>query len=248
MIVLFTDFGEVGPYVGQIKAVLAHKAPNIPVIDLLHDAPPFQPKAGSFLLASLIDVFPNDSVFLCVIDPGVGSNRAPGIVEADGRRFVGPDNGLFEIVMRRAKKSSFRRISWKPENLSASFHGRDLFAPVAAMLCQGEKVQSEKCSEKDVRRLHWPDDLEEIIYLDAFGNAMAGIRAKNVSSSAKMIINGHRLSRARTFSDLPEGGAFWFENSSGLVEFAVNKGNAATTLGINVGTELSIEAGNVSTK
>ena len=248
MIVLFTDFGGVGPYVGQVNAVLARKAPEIPVIDLLHNAPPFQPKAGSFLLASLIDVFPDDSVFLCVIDPGVGSNRAPGIVEADGRRFVGPDNGLFEIVMRRAKQSSFRRICWKPKNLSASFHGRDVFAPVAAMLCRGENVQSEICLEESVRRPHWPDDLEEIIYLDTFGNAMAGVRAQNVPPSAELIINGHRLSRARTFSDLPEGGAFWFENSSGLVEFAVNKGNAAAALDISVGTELSIEAENVSTK
>ncbi|MEC9208089.1 MAG: SAM-dependent chlorinase/fluorinase, partial [Pseudomonadota bacterium] len=91
MIVLFTDFGEVGPYVGQVKAVLMREAPGIPVIDLLHNAPMYQSCASSYLLASLIDIFPTDIVFLCVVDPGVGGNRAPLVVEADGKYFVGPD-------------------------------------------------------------------------------------------------------------------------------------------------------------
>ena len=241
MIVLFTDFGEVGPYVGQVKAVLMREAPGIPVIDLLHDAPMFQARASSYLLSSLIDVFPTDVVFLCVVDPGVGGNRAPAVVEADGRRFVGPDNGLFEVVLRRANNTSFRRITWEPENLSASFHGRDLFAPVAARLAKGENVASEARPVDEARRSHWPDDLSEIIYLDNFGNAMTGMRAKNVPRTAEMVVNGHRLVRARTFSDLPEGGAFWYENSSGLVEFAVNQGDAKSALGIDVGSKFTID-------
>ena len=242
MIVLFTDFGEVGPYVGQVKAVLVRDAPGVPVIDLLHDAPMFQARASSYLLSSLIDVFPTDVVLLCVVDPGVGGSRAPAIVEADGRRFVGPDNGLFEVIMRRANERSFRRITWQPDNLSASFHGRDLFAPVAAMLAQGKDVPSEERPEEEARRPHWPDDLHEIIYLDTFGNAMTGLRAKNIPQTAEMAINGHRLTRSRTFSDLPEGGAFWYENSSGLVEFAVNQGDAKTALGIDIGSSFTIAA------
>jgi S-adenosyl-L-methionine hydrolase (adenosine-forming) len=246
MIVLFTDFGDVGPYVGQVKAVLERDAPGIPVIDLLHDAPMFQARASSYLLASLIDVFPPNVVFVCVVDPGVGGSRAPAIVRADGRQFVGPDNGLFEIVMRRANERSFRRITWQPETLSASFHGRDLFAPVAAKLARGENVPSENRPEQEARRPHWPDDLKEVIYLDTFGNAMTGVRAKTVSNNAEMIVNGHRLVRARTFSDLPEGGAFWYENSSGLVEFAVNQGDAKSALGIDVGSKFSIDTGNTA--
>ena len=111
MIILFSDFGEVGPYAGQIKGMLAREAPGIEVIDLLHDAPAFQSKASSYLLAALIDVFPTDVVFLCVVDPGVGSDREPIVVEADGRRFVGPDNGLFEIVLRRANTTARPRRS-----------------------------------------------------------------------------------------------------------------------------------------
>jgi hypothetical protein len=243
MIVLFTDFGEVGPYVGQVKAVLERDAPGIPVIDLLHDAPMFQARASSYLLASLIDVFPTNVVFLCVVDPGVGGSRAPAIIHADGRQFVGPDNGLFEVVMRRSNEKSFRRITWLPDNMSASFHGRDLFAPVAAKLARGDDVPSEELPEQEARRPHWPDELEEIIYLDTFGNAMTGVRAKTVPSDAEMVVNGHRLVRARTFSDLPEGGAFWYENSSGLVEFAVNQGEAKSALGIDVGSKFSIDRG-----
>lgn len=241
MIVLFTDFGEVGPYVGQVKAVLERDAPGVPVIDLLHDAPMFQARASAYLLASLIDVFPPNVVFLCVVDPGVGGSRAPAIVNADGRMFVGPDNGLFEIVMRRANERSFRQITWQPDNMSASFHGRDLFAPVAAKLARGDDVPSEERPEQEARRPHWPDDLEEIIYLDTFGNAMTGVRAKNVPVHAEMIVNDRRLVRARTFSDLPEGGAFWYENSSGLVEFAVNQGDAKSVLGIDVGSAFTID-------
>jgi len=241
MIVLFTDFGEVGPYVGQLKTVLMREAPAVPVIDLLHNAPIFQIQAASYLLASLIDLFPTDAVFLCVVDPGVGGDRSPAIVEADGKRFVGPNNGLFEVVLRHARNTSFRKISWKPKKLSATFHGRDLFAPVAARLAKGDEVPSEERSVKDARRLDWPDDLEEIIYLDNFGNAMTGVRAKNVPIHAEIILNDRRLIRAQTFSDLPEGSAFWYENSSGLIEFAVNKGDLKTAFGIDVGSKFTIE-------
>lgn len=242
MIVLFTDFGETGPYVGQVKAVLEREAPGIPVIDLLHDAPMFQARASAYLLASLIDVFPSDVVFLCVVDPGVGGARAPAIVDADGRRFVGPDNGLFEVVLRRANETAFHRILWQPEGLSASFHGRDLFGPVAARLARGEAVESETRPVEEARRPHWPDELAEVIYLDTFGNAMTGVRARTVPLEAAITVNGRTLQRARTFSDLPEGTPFWYENSSGLIEFAVNQGDARSTLGIKVGTAFAIDA------
>ena len=241
MIILFTDFGEVGPYVGQLKAVLMQEAPEVPIIDLLHNAPPFKVRSSSYLLASLIDVFPTNVIFLCIVDPGVGSNRTPAIVEADGRRFVGPDNGLFEVVLRRAEHTSLHRITWKPENLSATFHGRDLFAPIAARLAKGHQVPSESWPVNGILRPDWPDDLQEVIYFDHFGNAITGVRAENVPLNAEMVVNGRRLLRARTFSDLPIGGAFWYKNSSGLVEFAINQGDANTTLGIDVGSEFKID-------
>src|SRR5262249_47000472 len=137
VIALFTDFGAAGPYVGQMKAVLCREAPAVPVIDLMADAPACEPKSSAYLLAALAPWLSAGSVCLAVVDPGVGGRRAPIVVEADGRRFVGPDNGLFELVARRAAAAQAWEIAWRPPQLSASFHGRDLFAPVAGRLAAG---------------------------------------------------------------------------------------------------------------
>ena len=101
MIVLFTDFGLSGPYVGQMKAVLHREAPGVAVVDLFADAPAFDPRRSAYLLAAYATEFPPPTVVLAVVDPGVGGERRPVVVEADGRRFVGSDNGLFELVWRR---------------------------------------------------------------------------------------------------------------------------------------------------
>ena len=137
MIALFTDFGSAGPYVGQMHAVLAMTAPGIPVVDLLHDVPQYDVRAAAYLLPAYTALFPPRTVFDCVVDPGVGGERRPLVLEADGKGYVGPDNGLFNLVLRRAQQARVSEISWRPPTLSASFHGRGLFAPVAAALAQG---------------------------------------------------------------------------------------------------------------
>jgi len=98
MILLFTDFGSTGPYLGQMEAVLRIHAPGVDVIDLLNDAPPGEPRLAAYLLAALAKHFPAGSIFLSVVDPGVGGERLPVVLEADGRWFVGPDNGLLNTV------------------------------------------------------------------------------------------------------------------------------------------------------
>jgi S-adenosylmethionine hydrolase len=243
MIVLFSDFGDAGIYVGQMKAVLGREAPGVPVFDLMHDAPAFDARAAAYLLAALVDVYPTGTIFLCIVDPGVGSERDALVVEADGRRFVGPDNGLFEIVMRHANSVSVWTITWRPAQLSASFHGRDLFAPVAARLARGEPVPGALAERDRYARPDWPEDLAEVVYVDAFGNAMTGLRARTLRPGAQLEVAGRRLARARTFSDLPPGTAFWYENSSGLAEIAVNQGRADQALGLAVGTQIAVRAG-----
>src|SRR5437764_1245690 len=126
MIVLFTDFGLAGPYTGQVQAMLQQVAPGVPVISLFADAPAGQPKPSAYLLAAYAAWFPVGTVLLCVVDPGVGSNRRALIVETADRFFVGPDNGLFELVLRRGAGARAWEITWRPPTLSASFHGRDL--------------------------------------------------------------------------------------------------------------------------
>src|SRR5215831_8452439 len=156
MIVQFTDFGLHGPYTGQMKAVLHQLAPEIPVVDLFADAPIANAKASAYLLAAYATWFPSGTVFLCVVDPGVGGTRPAVVVEADGRWYVGPGNGLFELVQRRAARTRSFDIDFSPERLSASFHGRDLFAPVAAMLARGEQLTGEPRQDRTDRRADWP--------------------------------------------------------------------------------------------
>src|SRR5260370_15228133 len=115
MIVLFTDFGLQGPYTGQMKAVLHQMAPGIPAIDLFADAPAGNPKAAAYLLAAYAQWFAAGTTFLCVVDPGVGGPRPPVMLEADGRWYVGPGNGLFELVERRAMRRAASRSSGGPK-------------------------------------------------------------------------------------------------------------------------------------
>jgi S-adenosylmethionine hydrolase len=240
MIALFTDFGLHGPYTGQMKAVLYQMAPGIPVIDLFADAPVGNPMASAYLLAPYAAWFPEGTVFLCVVDPGVGGARPAICLEADDRWYVGPGNGLFELIQRRAHKVRSWDIEWKPKHLSASFHGRDLFAPVAAMLARGESPPARTRDDRADRHADWPDDLREVVYVDYFGSAMTGLRAAMLPPDAKLAVADHVLERARTFSDRPPGVAFWYENSNGLAEIAVNQGRADRDLGLSVGTPVAI--------
>lgn len=238
MIVLFTDFGGADPYVGQMRAAILAEAPDVPVVDLLHQVPSYDIRAGAYLLDALQRGFRAGDVFVCVVDPGVGGDRAPVMVNADGKWYVGPDNGLLNIVCRRAGSMNVHRIDWRPASLSHSFHGRDLFAPVAARLAAGESVESSPCSLVDTAS--WPDDLAEIIYIDHYGNAVTGFRSSSLSDSAVVRAAGRRLPRRRTFVEGRPGEPFWYRNSIGLVEIAVREDSAAALLGLKVGDRIEV--------
>lgn len=234
MLVTFTDFGCHGPYLGQLMAVLRRLAPGADVIDLLNDAPTSDPKHSAYLLAALARWWPERTVFLCVIDPGVGGERKPVVLKAEGKWFVGPDNGLFNTVARHGKDLFWFEIVWRPENLSASFHGRDLFAPVAAALAV-DAVEGMLAPWRGPNLSDWPEDLAEIVYLDHYGNAITGLRYQDEWQGRRLQVDGHRIPHARTFSEGEEGSPLWYANSMGLVEIAVNRGNAALALGLSIG-------------
>ena len=162
------------------------------------------------------------------------------IVGADDRWFVGPDNGLFEIVKRRAVTASREwEITWRPAALSPSFHGRDLFAPVAARVAQGE-IPGTLRHPTPSAQADWPDDIAEIVYIDHYGNAMTGLRANILAADASLDAGGKTLSRERTFSSVREGAAFWYENSTGLAEIAVNGGRADAVLALRIGSKVRL--------
>lgn len=212
--------------------MLAARAPRVPVIDALHDVPDFRIEPAAHLLFALHREYPPGSVFLAAVDPGVGTARDSIVVEADGRSFVGPDNGLLSLVWQRAKRRACWRIAWRPGRLTPSFHGRDLFAPVVAALATRHMPRGW-LSRKRVPGVLLPDeDFEQIIYIDHYGNAATGLRPR---SRNRILRLGRRdLQYARTFEEAK--GPFWHENSMGLVEIAVPRGSAARRLKLTVGT------------
>jgi S-adenosylmethionine hydrolase len=213
----------------------------VPVIDLMHDAPAYDPRAAAYLLAALAPECPRGSVLMCVVDPGVGTDeRKPAVVRADGRWFVGPGNGLFNVIASRAKTLSWWDITWSPDRLSPSFHGRDLFAPVAAGLALDGEPPGTACVPAARLLPDWPAELFRVIYVDHFGNAMTGIRATSLDPARIIEVNGYEFSFARTFAAAPAGRGFWYANSNGLVEIAINQGSATDRYELKPGNEVTL--------
>jgi len=238
VIQLFTDFGLDGPYVGQLRAAALRGAPEVPVIDLVHDAPTFRPDLAAHLLRALLAEIPAGDVVVAVVDPGVGTGRAPLAIQADGRWLVGPDNGLFELALRDAARVATSRIEWRPRHLSVSFHGRDLFVPVAARLARGDRAAL--AATEPTRFADMPDDLAAAIYVDRYGNIMTGLRIATLPPAATVVAVGRRLERRRIFADGTPGEPFWYVNSLGLVELALSGGSAAAMLGLRPGDAIGL--------
>lgn len=231
MIFLFDDFGTADLYVGQVKARLHAIAPSVPVVDLLHDAPNFDVVSAAHLLAALSLQLPRGVVVQAVVDPGVGGPRRAVAVQADKRWYVGPDNGLLAIVAARADQCAYHEIVWHPPRLSATFHGRDLFAPVTARIACGKDDTDTlaTCTGLDIRLP--ADDLARIIYVDHYGNLMTGLRGTVLGTDSLLKVGGRLLRYARIFDEVMPGTPFWYVNSLGLVEIAVSRGSAAAMLG-----------------
>lgn len=240
MIATFTDFGASGPYLGQVRAVLCQEAPGVPVVDIFPDLPAFNVRASAYLLPAYSQYLPAGTVCLCVVDPGVGGERQPLAVEADGRWFVGPDNGLLSLIIRRAASVAAYAITWRPSVLSNSFHGRDLFAPVCAMLANNGNPPGEPVDPATLVLPDWPDDLSEVVYLDRFGNAVTGLRAEIVPKTSHLEIAGVACNYRRTFADAASQTPFWYANSNGLAEIAVPDTSARSALNIDIGQGVQI--------
>ena len=191
---------------------------------------------------------PADAVVLGVVDPGVGTPRRPVALRLGDRWLVGPDNGLFAPAVRQARSDGVPveawTVAWRPAVLSASFHGRDLFAPVAAALARGDLPPGRPTDpESLVGVREGPDDLPAVVYVDGYGNAMTGLRAETLPAGSRIAVAGRHLDQAETFGAVPVGAPFWYANSSGLVELAVNQGSAARLLSLGIGAPVTLVIG-----
>jgi S-adenosylmethionine hydrolase len=185
--------------------------------------------------------FPPASVFLCVVDPGVGGDRPAVVVQADGRWYVGPNEGIFALLARRARQVQCWQLEI-PAGAAPTFHGRDVFAPAAARLARGGSVPGTPFDATALDQPHWADDCWRVVYVDRYGNAVTGLRADQLEPDAVLVVNSFLVRSARTFRDMRDGQVHWYRNANGLVEFAYNRGRADLVLGIQVGTPFCRES------
>jgi hypothetical protein len=178
-------------------------------------------------------------VFLAVVDPGVGTPRDAVVVQAGGHWFVGPDNGLLSIVVARHADTRLWRITWHPATLSATFHGRDLFALIAADIARGEFPETKLASITQLNVEFDTGDLARVIYIDHYGNAWTGVR--DVPKNARVTAAGELFKHSDSFGFVGKGEGFWFINSVGLLEIAVNRGSAAAAFGLKVGDAVQVQ-------
>lgn len=238
-IALLTDFGD-GPYVGQMQLLLSDLAPEVPVVPLINDLPPHRPELAAYLLPALARGMPTGTLYACVVDPGVGTDRDLLLVRAGDDWWLGPDNGLLIPLLHQHRVAQIHRVTWRPARMSASFHGRDLFMPLAARLVAGDWPDAEAIAAEPLVNNDWPAESWRVCYCDAFGNLMTGISADRIAPDATLRAGGRLLRGARTFSDVAPGEAFWYRNAFDLVELAVNQGRAEQVLGVGLGEPLTL--------
>lgn len=248
---LLTDYGTRDTYVGQVKAVIAGVAPGAPVIDLTHEVSPFAVDEGAWLLETALPVLPENAVVVAVVDPGVGSSRRALVVAAGGRLFIGPDNGLLSAVFGEERRGGAatgtdaidaRELCeaqlWRPQ-VSATFHGRDVFAPAAAHFAAGLDYRHAGPPVADPVLLPpfcgRPDGFErlvgEVIHVDRYGNLVTTIRAAQLFPRFALEVCGHMVdTRVRTFADAPDDRPFCHVDSSGFLAVAVREGSAAAAI------------------
>ena len=243
IITLLTDFGSFYP--AQMKGLILGRIKNEEVIfvDIAHDIPPQDIRAGAFVLLSSVEFFQQGTIHLAVVDPGVGTERLGIVVESGGHFFVGPDNGLLIPAAKSRGKLRAFKIAYQLET-SSIFHGRDIFAPVAAMLAEGLTPQSlgPRIKPLDLnfghsRRLD--DGLEcTIIYTDRFGNLILNLKKL---PSYDVSLKGIKLKKVLTYAEVRRIEPLITIGSHGFVEIAVNQGNAAYVFSLKPGDRIKLE-------
>jgi S-adenosyl-L-methionine hydrolase (adenosine-forming) len=248
VITLTTDFGWADPYVAAMKGVILSRLPGASVHDLSHEISPQDVFAGACFLAGAVPWFPPGTCHVAVVDPGVGTGRAPLAVRWRDQILVLPDNGLLTLLHRIEPVSAARRIEHPGcmlENMSATFHGRDVFAPAAAALAGGMPVASVGPVVEDFVLLPMPEPTSrpdgsvagEIIHIDRFGNAVSNIPAA-LGPFRAAVVSGTRLPVLNAYADVPPGTPLTLEGSGGFLEIAVNQGSAADRFGLAAGSPM----------
>jgi len=258
VVALLTDFGVRDHYAGTMKGVVLGICPDATLVDITHDVPPHDVLSASLELAASYKFFPGGTVFLVVVDPGVGSARRPLAAEAGDYRFVAPDNGVLsavfkEVPPRRVVELSERRFA-RP-TVSRTFEGRDRFAPAAGWLAKGTEVKALGRTFTDYLRLAIPDPIVtertvrgEVLRVDRFGNLITNIDRRSIERlgrpgevAVEVLAGDHRVGRlVTTYAEITPGEVCSLFGSTEHLEVAANAASAAETLGLGRGAAVSV--------
>lgn len=257
VITLTTDFGTNGVFVGVMKGVILRTARDAHLVDLTHAVPPQHVVAGALALWSAAAWFPPGTIHIAIVDPGVGSRRRALLVETADAYFIGPDNGLLSLAaparaVRRVFDISRSRARLDP--VSRTFHGRDVFAPVAAALAAGAAPHTLGRPVRTIERLRIPRVRRkgttlrgEVLWIDGFGNLVTNVSTVDLASAGfrgrilSITIGPHVVPFRTSYASAPSGSPVAVVNSSNLLEIAVNRGSAATHLESGPGTRVAVE-------
>lgn len=250
-IALITDFGQSDWFVASMKGVILSVNPRAVIVDINHNIPAGGISAAAFNLLACHSSFPKGTIFVAVVDPGVGSSRTAIAVHAGPYFFLGPDNGVLSQAIDNYYKPEFRALlnpKYFLRNVSATFHGRDIFAPVAARLSKGVAFEKLGPRIKNIVRLSMPKVFKKggkfsgsVIYIDHFGNAITNIPSSLITRRINHVaVKGRKVPLYSCYADVDEGKPLAVAGSCGFVEISVNKGNAAKMMRLKIGDKVKI--------
>jgi S-adenosylmethionine hydrolase len=253
IITLTTDFGTKDGYVGAVKGVIKRINPHAEIVDITHEIEPFDVFGTAFTLNNFYRFFPQNTIHLVVVDPEVGSRRQALLIKTPNFLFVGPDNGVFSLVLQDEEIDEITSISNRKyflSGLSSTFHARDIFAPVAAYLSLGVDIREFGAPALECSRLFIPQKetsqkgiVGEIIHIDNFGNLITNIEEESIQKrKIKSIeIKHKRINQiARSYYDIPQGKIGAVIGSSGFLEIAANQGNVSKLVKADIATKVRI--------
>jgi len=262
IVTLLTDFGIESTYAAQMKGVILERLPDAVLVDMSHGVPRHDVRTAAFMLASAAPAFPDGTVHLTVVDPGVGSNRRVLAAEADGHLYVAPDNGVLTLVVQGGRLmgpqvSSVRVVAVENavhfrRHVSSTFHGRDIFAPVAADLASGTAMETLGPEVEAIERFPLPQPLRQgnticgqVLYVDPFGNLVTNVPGEMLEafdrSGIEVVVAGAVIrSLCSAYSEVAPGMLLAYIGSAGLLEVAVNRQSASVRLAADIGTPITV--------
>lgn len=256
IITLTTDFGLADPFVGIMKAVILGIAPQAQLVDITHEVRSYDILEAAFVIDSAYRYFPAGTVHVIVVDPGVGSARRPIAASANGHVFVAPDNGILSCILESDAVAPGMSAYWITNrslflnSVSQTFHGRDIFAPVAAHLSRGTPIDSVGPRILDFVKKSLPKPrpqgdklLGTVLRIDKFGNIITNLRRSHLGRDFAIRVAGLSIERfCSNFSEAQPGEFFALEGSTGYIELALNQGSAADRLKVRLGAEIELES------